>query len=272
MKRFIILVLLLILSACSTIRNERAIDDEALDALAAESYFRWGDKRLSTANVEKDLVISCYQGKIEETLEEYKKNYSQKDKNQYYWLHIGNCYFLKEEFKKSEFFYRLALDDTKEKNLQALAHNNLALVQLKFKRWTNAKRNLKKAIALNENLKVPQFNLAQLYLQFGYFEPAIKILKGPLFNGQQDLDVNFSLAMAHLFIGDLKEAENYFNLIPKDHFTREDIAITYSLFLIQKGELKKAKKIIRNRDISSVTEISDISKKVEGLLDRRLRE
>src|SRR5690606_27553500 len=111
--------------ACSSSRIDRKFDDVAFDSLAEESYLRWGKKRLESSANPAHKVVNCYQGKVDETLAAFKREYVNKSDSPYYWLHIGNCYFIKESWNKAEFFYRLSLEEAKSKVVKSIALNNL---------------------------------------------------------------------------------------------------------------------------------------------------
>lgn len=272
MKLLILSSLLILLASCSSSRIERKFDDAAWDSLADESYLRWGESRIKQRVKTEHPVIKCYQGKSEakETLDMYKKQYLDKKDTPYYWLHIGNCYFVRDEWSKAEFYYRLATEESKSKIVKSIALNNLGLIHFKYEQWEKGKTLIRESMGLAPKFKIPRYNMSQLYLQFGLYDKAIEILNDSAFRGHKDVDVNFSLANAYLYKGDLRMSAQYFQMIPQNHFTREDIAATYALFLIKNGKLKEAKKIMQDRDRSGVIELTAISQKIEKILAERL--
>lgn len=271
MKTASLLFVILFFASCSSSRLDRRIDDVTWDSLADESYLRWGEGRLDKANPEH-TVVNCYKGEAKETLEKYKKDYITKGSTPYYWLHIGNCYFVQEEWTKAEFFYRMALDENKATTIKSIALNNLGLISFKYEQWEKGKDYLSQSMKLAPRFKVPRYNMSQLYLQFGLYDKAIDVLNDSAFKGHKDIDVNFSLANAYLYKGDLKRSAEYFKMIPKEHFRREDIAATYALYLIRTGDVKKANQIMKERDRSGVAEITAISQKIEKILLQRMKE
>jgi tetratricopeptide (TPR) repeat protein len=272
MKHIALLSTLLILASCSTSRIDRKIDDVTWDSLADESYLRWGENRLEKYKKSEHQVVSCYQGKAQETLETYKKDFLTKGQSAYYWLHIGNCYFIQESWTKAEFFYRMTLDEAKAPTLKSIALNNLGLIHFKYDQWDKGKEYLRQSMALAPRFKVPRYNMSQLYLQFGLYDKAIEVLSDSAFRGHKDIDVYFSLANAYLYKGDLHRASQYFKMIPDEHFRREDIAATYALYLIKTGKTKEAKVIMKERQRSNVPELTAISQKIEKLLSQRMKE
>ena len=272
MKTIIAITTLLFLASCSTSRIDRKINDVTWDSLADESYLRWGEERLKNSANPEHKVVSCYQGKAKDTLDTYKKDFLAKGQTPYYWLHIGNCYFIQESWTKAEFFYRMTLDESKVPTVKSIALNNLGLIHFRYEQWEKGKEYLRQSMALAPKFKVPRYNLSQLYLQFGLYDKAIEVLSESAFRGHKDIDVYFSLANAYLYKGDLKKASEYFKMIPDEHFSREDIAATYALFLIKTGKIKAAHEIMRERDRSGVPEITAISQKIEKILLQRMKE
>jgi tetratricopeptide (TPR) repeat protein len=244
--------------------------NKELDTLADESFLRWSDARLVNRNNKDFEVARCYSGESQQTLDFFKKNYLKKEEMPYYWLHIGNCFFSKNEWLKSEFYYRLALEDSKEPKIKSIALNNLGLIHFQFAQWEKGKEFIQKSIDMSPGFKVPRFNLAQLFLQFGLFEKAIECLSHPLFARTKDVDLYFSFANAYLFKGDLKKAGHYFSLIPPNNLKREDIAATYALYLLRVGDFEKASFVMNERKRSGIPELTAIAQKIEKLMLKRV--
>ncbi len=272
MKTIFIISLLIVLASCSSKRADRKINDSSWDTLASESYLRWGDTRLQKNARQDHLVVRCYQGKVKEALDLYKKDFIAKSQHSNYFLDIGNCYFIEENYSKAEFFYRMTLNESRIAQMKAVALNNLGLISLQYGNWDKGMEFLKDSMAQGPLYKVPHFNLSQIYLQFGRYDEAIAVLNGPVFKGHKDVDVYFSLANAWLFKGDLKKSEEYFKMIPVDHFKREDIAATYALFLMKSGKMSEAKDVMDERNRSGVPVLTMISQKIEKLLLQRMKE
>ncbi|MFL5785468.1 MAG: tetratricopeptide repeat protein [Bacteriovoracaceae bacterium] len=272
MKSVFFILSLIVLASCSSSRIERKIEDVQWDSLADESYLRWGESRLEKNASSQMPVINCYKGKSKETLVQYKKDYEKLVGTPYYWLHVGNCYFVEDKWSKAEFYYRMSLDEAKNATIKSIAQNNLALISFKHEQWEKGKELLKESMKTASDFKVPRYNMAQLYLQFGHYDRAIELLTSGPFKGSQDIDVFFLLANAHLYKGDLETSGKYFAMIPKNHFEREDIAATYALYLIRKNDIKGAFAVMKARKRSGVLEITAISQKIEKMLAVRMKE
>lgn len=271
MKTLLHILVLSVLVACSSSRIDRKITDSSWDTLADETYLRWGENRLSSANPDHK-VVGCYKGEAKETLKQYKKDFLTKEKTEHYWLHIGNCYFVQEAWSKAEFYYQMSLEEAKSNVEKSIALNNLGLIHFKFEQWEKGREYLRESMKLAPKFKVPRYNLSQLYLQFGFYDKAIETLSDSVFKSGHDIDVHFSLANAYFFKGDTAMAEKYFKEIPRTFFHREDIAATYALFLMKKGNVKGAKEIMDERSRSGVPEIATISTKIEKMIAEKMKQ
>lgn len=271
MKIYFSLIFLLFVSSCSTTRIDRKISDSKFDLFSEESFLRWDHKRLTKLK-NFSYVSDCYSGEVVDSLDKIKANYAQLDQQPFYWLNLGNCYFMSDSWNKAEFYFRLGMENTQDTNLKSIFLNNLALVQFQFHQWEKGKDLLLQSSSLNKSAKVPRFNLSQIYIQFGLYDKAIEILKSKDFLMKSDIDVNLSLAVSYLFKKDFITSSKFFSSIPKEMFSREDVAISYALYLIETGKLAEAKNLMKNRDRSNVLPITKISYKIEKILLQRLKE
>jgi tetratricopeptide (TPR) repeat protein len=258
------LVLLLALSCASAPKDKKA--EITMDSVSLEAMNSWQEERL--ARGQDELLMGCFQGKQKETLATYRQQFEKQESRPYYWLNIGNCYYLSQDEQKAEFFYQLSVENRSQPEVRAMSHNNLGLIALRNNQWEEGRFHLKKAIELYPKLKEAKINLAQLYLQFGHYDEAITLLKNDV--SQNDAEINFSLANGHLFKGDLSTARLFFSKIPSEEFKREDFAITYSLFLMKSGDLARARKILATRRPSSIPQLKKISADLEALIERRM--
>jgi len=268
MRSICLFTTMLIFVSCSGKHIKREIKDPAWDSFSAESFIRMDDKRLKRALSFKENA-GCYQGEIEKTLNKFKDAYTQQ-RNDSYWTDIGTCYFLNGEYEKAEFFYRQALSESKNNSIKAMNLNNLGLVYVNFGLWEKAHDFFNQAIALESSFRVPRFNLALLYLQFGLYDKTISILSSNSFQGLHDVDIYLNLASAYLFKGDLIKADEFFKLIPRESFKREDVAAVYSLLLVEKGNIVEAAKILDQREKSNAVSFHLMTKKIEKLIALKL--
>ena len=268
MNPLMTILFLITFVSCSSSRIDRKIAESHLDGLAEESLLRWNEQRLSS--IPASLANLCY--KDEDGQLKFKEQFQQQSSKEFYWIQLGNCYFLSEKWSKAEFYYRLALESSSSKTLKASASNNLALISFKYHQWDKGRALLKEAISLNSSTRVPKFNLSQLYIQFGQFDLALDLLSSNIFSGAQDIDLSLSLGAIWLYKGDLKKAEAYLSLIPESYHEREDVAAILSLIELKKGNLARAKDILESRDRSHVPELTNISQRLDKVINTRTQQ
>jgi len=268
MNPVITILFLITFISCSSSRINRKISESYLDAMAEESLLRWNEQRLNS--IPTSLANLCY--KDENGRVKFKEQFQQHSTKEFYWIQLGNCYFLTEKWPKAEFYYRLALESSTNKSIRTLASNNLALLSFKYQQWKIGHAYLKEAISLNPAARVPKFNLSQLYIQFGQFDLALSLLTSSVFIGVQDVDLNLSLGTIWLFKGDLKKADIYLGLIPGTYTQREDVAAVLALLELKKGNLIRAKDVLESRDRSHVPELTTISQNLNKIINNRLQQ
>jgi tetratricopeptide (TPR) repeat protein len=268
MKWIFFFITLPLFFSCSGKHIKRDIKDPSWDAFSNESFMRMDQHRLLKAIAHKDNR-GCYVGVFKKTLEKFKDDYG-KEKNESYWPDIGTCFFLNGEFEKAEFYYRLVISETKNNLIKSMTLNNLGLIYLHFGLWEKAHDYFNQAITTAPAFRVPRFNLALLYLQFGLYEKTISIFTSNHFTRLKDVDIYLNLASAYLFSGDLVKAEEVFKLIPTESYKREDLAGVYALFLVEKGNMVEASKILEQREKSDVAPFHIMTQKIEKLIALKL--
>ena len=268
MKWIFFLITLPLFFSCSGKLIKRDIKDPSWDAFSNESFIRMDQERLLKALSHKENM-GCYVGDFKETLAKFKKGYGNQ-KNASYWLDIGTCFYFVENYEKAEFFYKLVISETKNNSLKSITLNNLGLVYLQFGLWEKAHDFFNQAITVAPAFKVPRFNLALLYLQFGLYEKTISILTSTHFTKLKDVEIYLNLASAYLFSGDLVKADEVFKLIPAENYKREDVAGAYALFLVEKGNMVEASKVLEQREKSDVAPFHIMTQKIEKLIALKL--
>jgi tetratricopeptide (TPR) repeat protein len=270
MKTFLTLFLMMGFVSCGTHQLNRKIPKPEHDLFADESFLRWDKLRLHQGVSAVNLVANCYQSQIDETLEKLKLQISRTRPGHSYWLHVGNCYYQKSDFSKADFYFRLALQGAQGVE-RILVLNNLALIHFQNQQWERGKALLIESLELAPLAKVPRYNLAQLYLQFGLINQAIANLDHPVFRGATDPEINFALATAWLFRGDLIKSKVYFDLLSESFKLREDVSLVLALWFYKNGDWSQANKIFNQRDRSYVAEFSEMANKFEKLLEAKLK-
>ncbi|MBL4899306.1 MAG: tetratricopeptide repeat protein [Colwellia sp.] len=132
------------------------------------------EKKPKLFDVRKTLALS-YQssGQIKLALEEFEKVLLIKSKDADTFNNIGNIYLDIQQYTLAEKYYRIAL---KHKPLLAQAWNNLATCQLRTGNKLDAEVNFRKAIMFGGNVSLFHSNLAEMLIDQGAFDKALKIL------------------------------------------------------------------------------------------------
>ncbi len=192
MKTSLILFFTFMLVGCSTQSFNNQIQKEQYDLLAEESFMRYNTNRLSAMeNPSKDYLtqalVACHQKKFTKGLGLLEEKMHSQKTNPFYWNALGTCYSLQKDFTKALFFYDLGLEATRSSNkelndkdrtlAEALISNNVGLIHLSFKRYNQAFDLFKKSAGIVPNFFTPEFNIAQLYIEFNENDKALEILK-----------------------------------------------------------------------------------------------
>lgn len=239
MKTSITIAFLIFLASCAS--DKKPMRSESTGTLASESFQNIGRARIGELGGNDKILWQCYQGKVKDSLSEYKKLYDSRKDFPEYWLHLGNCYFSSGDKRKAEFFYLTAIAESKSSRLRAMANNNLALIYATEENPDKASLYFKKAMDEDSSLQVPRFNHSQLLIQYGQYKKAIEILLGLVKTGSKDAEVDFALGSAYLLNQDYAKASVYLEKTPSDLTSRRDVAQTLQLY-----------KKLKNRSLASL--------------------
>lgn len=123
----------------------------------------------------RQILALSYQssGKIKLALEEFEKALLIKTKDAATLNNIGNIYLDIQQYTLAEKYYSRAI---KHDPLFAHAWNNLATCQLRTGNKVDAEANFRKAIMYGGNVSLFHSNLAEMLIDQGYFDKALKIL------------------------------------------------------------------------------------------------
>lgn len=241
----------LILIACSHGPSiNRTIPVSQWDSLKEESVMRWDKERLSSLTSANAL---CYQGEVEKGLEALKNSFYERRTDSHYWIEIGNCYFLSKKFSQAEFYYQLALNETKNNRIKGIAYNNLGIIALEQINWSIAQELFLKSINTDNKLMVPRYNLALLYLDFNLVDQAQDLVES--YKNVTDIDFMAINARIYLLKNDLKSAGNLFNKLPGFSLKRSDISVLYAWYLTMVKDFNRASEILNTREPSSIKEL-----------------
>ncbi|HLT22813.1 MAG TPA: hypothetical protein VKZ84_05200 [Bacteriovoracaceae bacterium] len=250
MKLTLLLSLIFLYSCSHGPAMNRTIPVASWDALKEESVIRWDQQRLSTLTSSNAL---CYQGEVKKGLDSLKKSFYERRRNSHYWIEVGNCYFLSKKFSQAEFYYQLALNETKNNKVKGMAYNNLGIIALEQKNWSIAQELFLQSIKQDGSLKVPRYNLALLYLDFNLIDQAQKLVE----NYRNISDVDFLVINARIYLlkNDLKSAGVLFNKLPDFSLKRADISVLYAWYLTLVKDFNRAGNVLSSREPSSIKEL-----------------
>ncbi len=221
------------------------VSSENAQALQDESLYRINsfDSEVKGEDVLTSIVFNCHKGNydkafgiIEVQNERYRENPS-------FWNQVGTCFLLKGERRKALMFYNKALEF--QPNF-APALNNIGLMYRKEGNDQKAEVAFSKAVKNSNFSKTPRFNLAQLYLDYGLFNDAIKEFK--VLEDSKDVDVFAGLGSAYLMAGDYENSIRYFKMIDEDFYEWPYIGINAALAFYKAGDKDEARDILDDID------------------------
>lgn len=249
-------------TSCAGPSFNNQIQKDQYDLLAEESFMRYNTNRLAAMESPKrDFIslalVACHQQKIAKGQGLLEQKMQQNKTNPLYWNALGTCYSLSKDYSKAIFYYELGLEATRDGNkdvnenqkklAEAVITNNLGLIHLVFKRYNESYDAFKKANSIVPNYFTPDFNMAQLYLEFNDNQKALEILKKLEAKNNEDIDLLYSLALIHFRLNDLDKSFQYISRIQRDYLNRADIVGLYAYNLMKKNRLTEAKEILERR-------------------------
>ena len=117
------------------------------------------------------LAKLCYRRNFEEAFIFIDDIYLRYREHPSYWNLVGNCYFLQNDLRKSNLFYKQALKYDKS---YVPAYNNIGNIHMRRNEHEKALAAFKKAHETNKNSLTPAYNLVQVYMGFGIIDQAQK--------------------------------------------------------------------------------------------------
>lgn len=250
------------LASCAGPSFNNQIQKDQYDLLAEESFMRYNSNRLAAMDSPKrDFIslslISCHQQKMTKGEGLLEEKMQQNKTNPFYWNALGTCYSLSKDYTKAIFYYELGLEatrsgnkdfnDNQKKLAEAVISNNIGLIHLTFKRYNEAYDAFKKANTIVPSYFTPDFNMAQLYIEFNENAKALEILKRLEAKNNEDIDLLYSLALIHFRLNDMDKSYQYISRIQRDYLNRADIVGLYAYNLMRKNRLVEAKTILEKR-------------------------
>ncbi|WP_127715859.1 lipopolysaccharide assembly protein LapB [Halobacteriovorax sp. HLS] len=270
MKFICVLAILSIMTSCGSHRINNSQKSKS-DTFSDETFMRYGHARLDKLdklNPLESALANCYKGKFNSGLSSLKKSLNANRSNSKYWLYLGNCYNLYGSTHKANYYYDFALSGPKE--VQAAILNNRALLAMKGLNYNEANELLQKAIKLAPGVKVPKYNLAQLYIKFNHTQSARDLLR-EYQSSSTDKDVIFSMMSIELIEGNLKEAKKWEEKFSNNDLRREDISLYRSLLYFEMKEFKKAKDALGLQRPTIIEEIKAASIELQDRINSELK-
>lgn len=276
-SKMALLSLASLVASCAGPSFNNQIQNDQYDLLAEESFMRYNTNRLqSMESPKRDFIAqalaACHQQKITKGLGILEEKMHQNKTNPFYWNALGTCNSLNKDYPKAIFYYGLGMEatrasnkemnDSQKKLAEAVISNNLGLIHLTFKRFDEAFDAFKKANTIVPQYFTPDFNMAQLYLEFNENNKALEILKKLEAKNNEDIDLLYSLALIYYRQNDMDNSYKYISRVQRDYLNRADIVGLYAYNLMRKNRLEEAKTILEKR-----TYASEYNKRNEMILD-----
>lgn len=251
MKRSYFILFTLIFCSCSSYRNPRQIKEAHFDGLKYESLQRYDKERLGKFHKSNAPLSMCHRGEFDDANRILKKELDRR-RNQYkYWNEISTCYILQKKYTQAKSFLELALGRAKNKKEKSIVLNNFGVIYMENNNFHEAKEYFKKSIELSQTYLTPKYNLSQIYLKYGLYKKAQKNIDFLLSVNSQDVDFLNSKAYLELMLQKHKSALVFFNKIPVQYRSRDDIATNLAMTYYMLGLYDNAESIISSADKKS---------------------
>ena len=247
--RFILITFsIFIFFSCASYHNPREIKEASYDGLKYESLNRYDEKRLNQISANNDPLTICHKGDFEKANELFKKDLDKKINEYKYWNEISSCYIKHKKYTQARKFLNISLGRAQKNQDKSIILNNIGVIHMENDNFHEAKEYFKKSIQLNSSHLTPKYNLSQIYLKFGLYKKAEENIDFLLKNNPQDVDFLHSKAHLELMLQRHKTALVFFNKIPSQYRTRDDIATNLAMTYFMLGLYKNALKTIDSSD------------------------
>ena len=301
MKKLLLPLLLLALSACSTTpgnvaRSSASSDDDFkwvegldFDKKTEEKYradkdeFDFSSSDESSHALIKESLASLPAGKLEETVSKtddplmkmnikcYQGKFEEALKiadDQYSKFKNNTSYWNQLGtcyFLKSD-FAKAILFYNKSRDLDAKfvpPVNNLGVVYQRQGKFQKALAAFKLAADLNTFAVTPTYNLAQLYLRFGTVGKALPIFQGLQKRSPKDVEVGSALASANLIKGDYQSAVDIYARFDKATLANPSVGLNYAVALKLLNRPQDAQTVLSNVSGSTTGAIAEYAQRVD---------
>lgn len=240
------------------------------DSLKKESIERAPKKVLNRIEDSEDpisqLASLCYQKEGQKASRLMDKMYERYKNHPAYWNQIGTCYLNNDEHQRAELFYNKALD---EKEDYAPAVNNLGVIYYREKRFQKAMSAFEKASSINRFSLTPSYNLAQLYLQFGFIDKAEGLFKALWRQSNSDRDVINALATIFLLKNNIDQSLRLFGELSSEELEKAEFGLNYAVALKMANRTDDAMEILSDVRAGQSQDLSDYKQSVTRFVRSR---
>lgn len=188
----------------------------------------------------------CYEKNFKDAEQLIKQSNQKYLKNPIFWNQVGTCFLLQKQRRKALLFYNKALAIMPD---YAPSLNNLGVMYMHEDDYSRALIAFQKARKSKEFSRTPRINLANLYVNFGLYDQAIKELNALYNVSKTDVDVLNLLAVAYLMQNDIKSSLGYYKQIPKNFLEEPRFGINYSLALYLDNKEEDAKDVFEDINV-----------------------
>jgi tetratricopeptide (TPR) repeat protein len=228
------------------------------DSLKKESIERAPKNVLNRIENSDDLISKlaslCYQREDRKASSLMDEMYGRYKKNPAYWNQIGTCYLNSDEHQRAELFYNKALDEKKD---YAPAVNNLGVIYYREQRYQKAMSAFEKASGINRFSLTPSFNLAQLYLKFGFIDKAADIFKALWRQSNTDTDVVNALATIFLLRNQIDQSLRLYSGLGDSELRKPEYGLNYAVALKMANRTDEAFDVLNDLQSSRAQSLSD---------------
>ena len=265
----ILIIALVFLSSCATKNLNQRIKVSENDTFKSETYLRYTKERLKDQGPLSEELYACYNQDYSKAFELLKNNLDKNLENPAYWNTYGICYFLKNDYVRADYFFNLSLTYSKKKFLPA--YNNLGISALKRNDLEQALEYFQ-ILEKKSHLIVPRYNRAQIYLEYGKVELALKELQSLRKLNTNDPDINISIGIAYLLDQKPQEAERYLNPLFKGEFDKTDKIFYKALLLFEQEKWQEVKDILEAKHFTRTLDLKRFAKKMLVIATNKLKE
>lgn len=259
MKKILVISSLIFLGACASNPHQQLVVDKESSLFKQESLWRVAGNETNEAQ----WLKGCYQGDLSGFTQKARQEYKASAKSAKYWNWVGNCLAWHNELREARFFLGMAESLAKTKEEQAMVKNNLAVIYMRQGRVSKAFDSLTDAKTLAPQFVTPAFNLAQLYVSQNLNQEALKILNQYPFEKSQDAEILHLKGLAHVQLGQVKEAGKYLTSIPSKMYQREDFALTIAKWHLLEGRPTKTIEILKDYQATGLSIPQKLAERLE---------